>query len=435
MATPTADTLTVPAGTAVVYGGRAGGAAAPAEFQVAAAGGWTWFNDDRAVVDASATYVGFNAGAGGGGDLRAARIDAATGAITSGVVATGFSQDDHAVPALVVRPTDGRLLAFYAGVPDSTVRYRVASAQGSVEAWSSELLMPTPPGTYCAYANPRWLSGPGVLLVFTRVLVASGARAHVYCASSDGGATWGAWRKVIEPTAAWRPYLLTLVNGTDEIHALYADMHPADGQSSIYHVVGKWSATDGALRWYRSDGSQITAALPLLPSDGTLVYSGATQRGWNWGLTVDTAGRPRALFTKYPSNSGDDIRLMTSRWTGSAWSTPVDIVGGSVGSALYAQEPFYTGGAAFDSRDANRVYLAREVASGIYEMQKWASADDGTTWAKVRDLSTATPIGQDNARPFSPRNYHGNVAVVWWRGTYSAWDNFNTAVYAANNAG
>jgi hypothetical protein len=433
MATPTADTYVAASGEDV-YGGTSAPSVSPVEFNLVAAGGWTWYNDERAIVHNNATYAAFNAGGGGSGHMRAAKFDHATDAITTGTITTSGSGDEHMCPALVP-VSDGRLLAFYCTNPDTWIRYRYTSAANSVAAWDSVLTTPVTPYN-CVYVNPRLLTGPNKLVLFSRCIIDTGKRTHVYNVSGDEGGTWGSWVEFCRPSGATGiPYAVSTYKGTDEVHFLMSSTHPVQAASSIYHFYAKWHVGDGALRFYKSDGTQITDSLPFDPTAGTLVYDGSSQRAWTWDIAIDGSGNPCALFTKYPSNNGTDIRMMASRWNGSAWTTPVDIAGASVGTSLYGAEAFYTGGACYDRSDVDVVYLSREVATGVYEMQKWRSSNSGSTWAKVRDLSTGTAAGQDNYRPFSPRNANSKFSVVWAQGTYTTYDNWSAKLIAANSAG
>jgi hypothetical protein len=409
-----------------------GGRFPPVEFQLAANGGWTWFNDERSIVHNGATYVAFNAGGGGSGHMRAVRYDHTSEAITSGTITTSGSSNDHMNPGLIVLPS-GILVAFYASHFDTLVRYRFSSSAEDVTSWGSLQTTPTTPYD-TVYVNPRYLSGPDRVVLFSRCMIDSNRRTHVLSVSTDQCATFGSWVEWMRPTGNGIPYLVMQQVG-DRLHMVISDTHPVSGQSSIYHCYAEWHTGDGALRFYKSDGTRITVPLPFAPSDCTLVFDGSTQRAWTWDITTDASGNPRVLFTKYPSNNGSDIRMMFSRWSGSAWTAAVDIVGASVGTSLYGAEAYYTGGACFDGNDPAVVYLAMEVTAGIYEMQKWRTSDAGATWSMVRALTSGTSSGQDNMRPVSPRNHHDKLAVVWMQGIYTTYTNWTTALRAANVAG
>src|SRR5690242_1254601 len=75
-------------------------------------GAWSWFADPRAVYYAGAhrrTYAGW---VGAGGDIRVLAYDHDTHAFATAVLQRSVQADDHANPAMVVRP-DRRLEVFY----------------------------------------------------------------------------------------------------------------------------------------------------------------------------------------------------------------------------------------------------------------------------------------------------------------------------------
>lgn len=406
------------------------GGSLPVEADFVANGGWTWYNDERAIVANGYTFVTYNAGGGGSGNQLAARYQHSNGTITTGTITTSGSLDDHVCPGLIRLPS-GTLVAFYCQNPDTFVRYRFSTSADSVTAWGSVQTTPNTP-LNCVYVNPRYLPTHSRTVLFSRCVVSTQVRSHVYTSSNDDCATWASWVEWCKPSGNGIPYLVMEQTG-DRMHILMSDTHPVSGQASIYHGYAEWNTGDNALRFYKSDGTRITASLPFAPSEFTLVYNGSSVRSWNWDIKIDSNGRPRVLYTRYPNNNGTDIRVMFSRWDGSAWTTGVDIEGASVGTSLYSGEAYYTGGACFDGNDINVVYLSTEVNTGVYELQKWRTTDNGATWSKVRDLSTGTS-GQDNIRPVSPVGHSANDAVYWMLTTYTAYDNWSGKLRFANEA-
>jgi hypothetical protein len=428
----TAFSVRRPASVALSATVDAGGdvVAAPAtavEADFVANGGWTWYNDERAIAANGFTFVTYNAGGGNSGNQLAARYRHSDGQITTGTITTAGSLDDHVCPGLIRLPS-GTLVAFYCQNPDTFVRYRFSTSADSVTAWGAVQTTPNTPFN-TVYVNPRYLPTSGRVILFSRCIIDSSTRRHYFNVSADNAATWGSWVEYMRPASNGIPYLIAEQTG-DRIYLLMSDTHPVSGQSSIYCGYCEW--VSGELRFYDMAGTQLT--LPFNTTSLTLVYSGSSVRSWNWDIKIDGDGRPRILFSRYPNNNGTDIRMMFTRWDGSAFTTPVDIRGSSVGTSLYAGEAFYTGGACFDGNDLNAVYLSAEVATGVYEMQKWRTSDNGATWAKVRDLSTGTS-GQDNIRPVSPPGHSANDAVYWMQTTYTAYDNWSGKLRFANEVG
>jgi hypothetical protein len=239
-------------------------------------------------------------------------------------------------------------------------------------------------------------------------------------ASDDEGDTWGAVSDWVTKTGS-RPYTKSCHNGINRIDFIISTSHPNEGASSLYHCYLLVTA-GGVETFYKSDGTVIGSSVE--PESGTLVYDGSTLDGWQWDITYGSDGKPRVLFSKYVSTT--DHRYMFSRWTGSAWTTPVEIVAG--GSYLYAVEAYYSGGMCFDGADPDRVYASVQV-SGQWEIQEYRTTDDGATWSKVRDITQGSSV--KNCRPWSPRGHDGKLKVLWWRGTYTTFTNYSTAIWGA----
>src|SRR5215217_3299080 len=99
--------------------------------------GWSWYEDERAIVDPVAGQVlvgsvGNTAGAGGA--ARAGKVEVASlSLIDRRVKVTTLGTlpgDDHNSPAFLVRP-DGKYLSLYSGHgSDNFTRYRISTSPG-----------------------------------------------------------------------------------------------------------------------------------------------------------------------------------------------------------------------------------------------------------------------------------------------------------------
>ena len=84
-------------------------------------GAWSWFQDERAIVDPAAETLligSVSNKAGSGGAARDGNVDVAVHSLDTGTTRlvtlhAHFGGDDHDAPALMIRP-DGRYLAVYA---------------------------------------------------------------------------------------------------------------------------------------------------------------------------------------------------------------------------------------------------------------------------------------------------------------------------------
>jgi len=109
-------------------------------------GAWSWFEDERAIVDplrgrllvASCADSSGAGGAARGGDIDVAWLDLSAGRFGAFELRDRLQGDDHNSPALLVRP-DGRYLAVYGTHGGSRLtRWRVSTNPGDPYAWTSE---------------------------------------------------------------------------------------------------------------------------------------------------------------------------------------------------------------------------------------------------------------------------------------------------------
>ncbi len=260
-------------------------------------GAWSWFEDERAVVDAAGgkllvSSVANAAGTGGSsrdGNVEVVAYDLATGAVERAVLHPALQADDHNSAALYVRP-DGRYVAMYSKhATDRLSRWRVTDRPGDVTAWEPE-------------ATPRPRRAGDVLEPLPPRATATG------CTASPGppGAiptssspTTGAstWRSVVAcSTGPGARTSATPTDGAGRIHLVTTDQHPADYANRIYHGV----VVDGRL--LRSDGTVVDADVfdphAAAPQRLTEVHRGTDRdHAWTIDLAVDDRGRPSAVFS------------------------------------------------------------------------------------------------------------------------------------------
>ena len=112
-------------------------------------GGWSWFEDERAIVDPSAgtagkiivSSVGNASGVDGASrdaDVEVASYDLSTSVTTRFTLADNLEADDHDSAALLKLP-DGRYLSGYSKhSTNNVVHWRVSTSPGSIAAWGPE---------------------------------------------------------------------------------------------------------------------------------------------------------------------------------------------------------------------------------------------------------------------------------------------------------
>jgi hypothetical protein len=376
-----------------------------------------------------------------------------TGVVTNLWASSLSQKDDHNNPGLLVKQ-DGHLLAIYSRhASDPFFSYRLSSTTNPVSAadWGPEQTI-APTGASVTYANPYQLSAEsGVIYNFLRNQNFN----PTVTISTNGGASWSAPKSFIHTGSGnIRPYVKYCSNASNRIDFLYTDGHPRDLTNSLYHLYYESGAC------YKTDGTLVKSfsAIPLLHDAGergSVVYQYsaapsadpnehiATGRAWCWETAYQSNGRPVCVFSVQRdqvmgTNWFDDrIYYYYARWTGSQWKKRFIA---HAGRPLYAREDDYAGGICLDPENADVIYISSNAADPFkiselshvplradhrYEIWQGTTADGGLTfsWKAV----TSHSLG-DNLRPYIPRGHRGARALIWFRGTYSAYQEYNCSV-------
>src|SRR3989304_1781479 len=112
-------------------------------------GAWSWFEDERAIVDAVngkilVSSVGNASGSGGSarsGDIDLATLDLAGMSVSPFLLHDALQADDHNSAALLI-PPDGRHLAMYGmhvagGEAGQQSYYRISANPGDASSWGA----------------------------------------------------------------------------------------------------------------------------------------------------------------------------------------------------------------------------------------------------------------------------------------------------------
>lgn len=391
-------------------------------------GAWTWFNDERAVFVGPYLYIGY-VDTAGYSSMTAYPLEA--GVDSSRWKLSSFQQvDDHNNPALL-HLNDGRTLAAYAHHGSEPYwNWRFEDEDPERIAWSSEhRAEPLPRGV--TYNNLFQLNREdGRIYNFFRGINYN----PTVMASDDGGRTWSDPRHIIRSgEGGTRPYVKYVSDGEARIDLLYTQGHPRREKNDVYHLYYQNSAL------YESDGTLIcrvaeSECLPVPFDAGTRIYdAGEAGRAWVWDIEYADGGLPVAAYiTARDSTVGNDLRYRYARWESDegAWSEQ-EIA--HAGTHLYDGENHYAGGISIDPNHPSTVYLSADVhpetgnatATGRYQMWRGTTADGGAAWIweRLTDSQSA-----DNLRPFVPRGGGDHHAVLWLRGRYTTYTDFDTDV-------
>ena len=412
-------------------------------------GGWCWFQDERVLVVGGRLVFGSVAAGRSDpsrrGRVEATSVDLRTGSATRFRLSTTLVQkagayDDHDTPAFAVRG-DGRLVAVWAGhAYDNRILSRVSLRPGDATAWGDERVFVPSPSSSITYSNLHRLAGErGRIYDFFRGLDNRFKPSVSW--SDDEGETWQTGGVVIDVPAAFRhrPYVKYASNGKDTVQIVYTEGHPRDFDNSLYHVFYR----GGSL--HRSDGTVIRPLGEGLrdPAEGTRIFQGDPRNvAWVSDLELDAQGRPFVAYSVQkdsaglpPGQGGTDHRYRLALWTGTRWD---DHEIAFAGTRLYAGEDDYTGLVALVPGDPTRLFISTNAdpstgaplvsaADGKrhWEIFRGAAADGGRTWRwqPVTKDSTA-----DNLRPIVPRTEGGDALLLWLRGRYRSYTDYDLEV-------
>jgi hypothetical protein len=404
-------------------------------------GGWCWFEDERAVVHNGQLTIG-SVAAGSHDHSRRGNIEVTTYDLTSrnlkrSVLHERLQHDDHDSPAFCVLG-DGRVLAMYCKHgPENRIYYRFSQQPGDTSQWQPEQVFVPSPTSRVTYSNPFRLefenNGQGRLYNFYRGY--DNSYKPSWMTSDDDGRSWTAHGLWIDFASErrHRPYVKYTSNNGDAVHFVFTEGHPRNFDNSLYHA---WYR-DGA--FFRSDGTRVGAVNegPITPTAATRVYAGdANGVAWPCDLHLDDQQRPVVVYSvqkngagqrRTQADSGGDHRYRMARWDGTEWQ---DHRIAYAGTRLYAGEDDYTGLICSDPNDTNTVYLSSDVnihngkpnVSGHYEIYRGRTDDSGKswTWTAITENSKV-----DNLRPIVPRSDGQYSILLWLRGTFTTYTNYD----------
>ncbi len=421
-------------------------------------GNWTWYCDERSLVDRSRArlVIGSNAsGAGFGGPTRAGDVetviyDLASGAWQRYLLKDGasdpgaFYADDHNVPGLLVRP-DGKYLAWYAAHNTERTNYW-RNFDGT--NWSAEQLFDwntLPNGTdfNATYSNPHYLAAEGRIYNFVRENDHGSPNIML---STDNGDTWSFGGQLIGTltnVGYVSGYFKYCGNGLDRIDFIGTESHPRDTSTSMYHGYVKNGQS------FKSDGTLVDTNIfdqspptilqfTKIFTNGTVWPPGQTNyRCWNDDLQTWPDGTIQAIIATRINDDtpGNDANISPNhafffcRYDGTNWSSTYLC---QAGTKLYSSEADYVGLGSLSPNDPNTIFLStkydpRAVQYGVkdtnqpasvwHEIWKGVTTNHGASfaWTPITQNST-----HDNLRPIVPAWNANNLALLWFRATYNS---------------
>ncbi|HVJ87399.1 MAG TPA: BNR-4 repeat-containing protein [Caulifigura sp.] len=285
--------------------------------------------------------------------------------------------------------------------------------------------------TNFSYTQPWHLAGKGFLFLHTRYKggkdLGIPAERALFTMSSRDGRDWSDPKMLAgieqgDYQISW-PFRDRLATAFDH--------HPAktglNARTNIYYVETRdlgesWTTIGGAPMKLPIAETPNAALIYDAQADGKLVYLK--------DLNFDTQGRPVILFLTSkgfePGPENGPREWQTIRWTGTEWvRKPVTTSGNN-----------YDHGSLYIEQDGTwRIIAPTELGPQPYnpggEMVMWTSADEGSTWTKVKQLTTGSTMNHTYAR--RPVNAHPDFYALWADGNGRAPS--ESRIYFTNRAG
>lgn len=443
-------------------------------------GNWTWYTDERSVVDPNngrvlINSVGFDETVGGSypGQVDVVEFDTASGRRVRTTLsnqqpgAPVIQNDDHNVGALLVLP-DGRYLTLYSnhgntgGLGDEWTRWRVSDSPGDSTSWSAEKRFNwfeevpgvdpdgNPDAANVSYHNLFYLSEEDQVYNISRSFNQAPNIQRYDPATNE--LEWAGQLADSVNAAYSTGYFKYASNGADRIYFTHTETHPRNFNNSIYAGYienGQSFDLEGALIDANVFDSVATAGEGAVPdaTDFTLVQQSNAlgdgyNRLWTTDTALDSAGAPLALYTSRwnpdgstndgSTNNPIDHRLHFARWNAATKQWDTQEVA-KMGGRLYGPEQDYTGLGALVPGDENTLYISTpfdprdptgETETANHEIYRGVYAGDGWAWTAITENSSV-----DNLRPIVPDNHGaGPRTVIWFRGDYNTAHDINAAV-------
>jgi hypothetical protein len=403
-------------------------------------GGWTWYNDERVVVDVEAGKIVVSSAASSASSqtsntsVDAVIHDLATGQNTKTSLGTLSYSDDHNNGGIVVKAPGEYFVAWAHHNVDCNTYYR-NYANG---AWSDRVTFTWGShgcpwdGSDITYNNVWKMSAQNRYYNFVRSVETSPG----ILVSEDNGATWAfRGRLTASPQQGYNAgYYKYWGNGVDRIDFFATEAHPRDADTSVYHGYIQGTKSYDSLGVEQDDNILDTNAPGI--TEFTRVFAarsplnGVTLNAlWNFDVARYDDGTIGVLWQGREGNRGKENtnpnhRLAYSRFDGTEWKSTYLVRGGRT---LYRNmsdwwEEDYLGGAALDPDDPHVIYVSTPIDPrddmtnvGNHEIWKGVTCDDGATfqWTPMTMNSQ-----NENLRPVVPKWSPGNTALLWFRGNY-----------------
>jgi hypothetical protein len=400
-------------------------------------GGWCWFQSPRAVIGPNdRLWYGSSVGGYGAraGDVEVTAVDLGSGRVAERQVLGRTRVDDHSSPSVLMVGGDRPQVAWSTHARSNWIE--IGTAGGALQRITRPESMVSP-GRGVSYASAHLVGGEHWMLY-------RGEQFSWNLLTSPDGRKWTARGLVVgPPPGGHRPYVVAYSDGT-RLHLLATEGNPTE-----YRGTGvRYATIDADLTIRHNDGRYLgVVGRPSGIASWSQLYAGrigsaeATDTdAWIADLAVIDY-RPTAILSvrdPWPS-TGHRVgkyrhRYLWARQRNSGEWTVEHLAW--AGSELYAGQPDYTGLGALDASNPQRVVISTDVhpvtgvplrssADGRVHRELWEGyrpREGAWTWQALTANSAV-----DNLRPVIAAG-HGQKALLWMRGTYRHWTDFDTSI-------
>jgi hypothetical protein len=409
-------------------------------------GGWTWYNDERVVVDAEGGKIIVSsaqsdaANQGSNPNIDAVIHDLASGANEKMLLGSLPYSDDHNNGGILVLGAGEYFVGWAHHNKDCISHWRnyAGGAWGAEQKfdWSSLGCPWAPPEgsganpSNITYNNPWKIDGRYYNFV-------RGVESSPSILGSDDGKAWALeGRLTASPRTGYNAgYYKFWGNNVDRVDFFATEAHPRDADTSVYHgyVQGTKSYNSSGTELddtvLDTEAPQITEYTKVF-SSGSMIGGVTLHNLWNFDIvryedgTLGALWQGREVQCADKNNCDPKHHVVYSRFDGTEWKATYLVKGGRT---LYRNrtewwEEDYLGGAALDPDDPHVIYVSTNIDPRdntteypVNEIWKGVSCDDGASfvWTPVTMNSK-----NENLRPVVPKWDASNHVLAWFRGNY-----------------
>jgi len=414
-------------------------------------GGWTWYNDERVVIDAAAGKLVVSSSESDASsqtskpNIDVVIYDLATKQAVKKTLGQLSYSDDHNNGAVVVT-APGEYFVAYAHHNKECNSYWAKYSGG---AWSATTTRPwadqgcpwtgSGSNSYVTYNNLWKMSAENDRLYN---IVRSVQTSPTFLYSDDAGKTWtwGGRLTGSKQVGYNAGYYKFWGNGVDRIDFFATESHPRDSDTSLYHgylqnkKVYNSVGTEIDSNVYDTDASSTDAKTI---QEYTQVFKAGTMLGgvtlhnlWNFDIaryadgTIGVLWQGRENQCSDKNNCTPGHHMAYSRFDGKEWKSTRLVKGGRT---LYRNrtdwwEEDYLGGGALDPDDPHVIYLSTNIDPRddkteypVNEIWKGVTCDNGATFTWI---PMTMGSAHENLRPVVPKWDNQNSALLWFRGDY-----------------